>query len=816
MELPLVNVSTCELRSVIRFFTAKNETAVNIHRNLVSVYGGQNVHDDERSGRPVTATDNAAVAAVRNVVEADRRVTIDEIMIRLPPGIEIGRSSIGTIMSDVLNFRKVCARWVPRLLSENHKQQRMEAARAFLEMHRRDGDQLFSRIVTGDESWVHHSTPETKRQSMVWKKPEESAPKKAKITISAGKVMVIVFWDSRTTQTLLENFKWEIFTHPPYSPDLAPSDFHLFPALELHLEGKHFANDDEVQAEANHWLRIGHALVQQWYQKIATTVPKMFGQKWEFVNKTTWENFLATGNYSLFNSEPLSPPPSIITTSSPTTVTEPTVTSQKYTTITEPTTTSQKPTRVTEPTTTSQKPTTVTEPTTTSQKPTTVTEPTTTSQKPTTVTEPTTTSQKPTTVTEPTTTSQKPTTVTEPTTTSQKPTTVTEPTTTSQKPTTVTEPTTTSQKPTTVTEPTTTSQKPTTVTEPTTTSQKPTTVTEPTTSQKPTTVTEPTTTSQKPTTVTEPTTTSQKPTTVTEPTTTSQKPTTVTEPTASQKPTTVTEPTTTSQKPTTVTEPTTTSQKPTTVTEPTTTSQKPTTVTEPTTTSQKPTTVTEPTTTNDPETPPVTDDHPPLNPERFHQNSLLGKIGWSLSAIMALSLVVVPTVFVVCSRNRRFYVNICGNLHTNRCPPGTVACFIPYNETGEVIAIGKHWAKSAEYWSLEENDIVQVKFTHGHSRCPNKMPATALIHMFCGVGDPEPFFVEHDTETCTYTFYFPSDRLCKKFMSWIVETGKTGTFYISLRDPMGGPCGNETAICQMDTNQALLSIHEVKGRTGLL
>ncbi|UYV75727.1 hypothetical protein LAZ67_13001155, partial [Cordylochernes scorpioides] len=142
--------------------------------------GRQNVHDDERSGRPVTATDNAAAAAVRNVVEADRRVTIDEIMIRLHPGIEIGRSSIGTIMSDILNFRKVCARWVPRLLLENHKQQRMEAARAFLEMHQRDGDQLFSRIVTGDESWVHHSPPETKRQSMVWKKPEESAPKKAK------------------------------------------------------------------------------------------------------------------------------------------------------------------------------------------------------------------------------------------------------------------------------------------------------------------------------------------------------------------------------------------------------------------------------------------------------------------------------------------------------------------------------------------------------------------------------------------------------------------------------------------------------------
>ncbi|UYV65379.1 hypothetical protein LAZ67_3004143 [Cordylochernes scorpioides] len=98
---------------------------------------------------------------------------------------------------DVLNFRKVCARWIPRLHSENHKPQRIKATRVFLEMNQRDGDQLFSRIVTGDESWVHHSTPETKRQSMVWKKPEESAPKKAKVTISAGKVMAIVFWDCK-------------------------------------------------------------------------------------------------------------------------------------------------------------------------------------------------------------------------------------------------------------------------------------------------------------------------------------------------------------------------------------------------------------------------------------------------------------------------------------------------------------------------------------------------------------------------------------------------------------------------------------------
>jgi histone-lysine N-methyltransferase SETMAR len=37
--------------------------------------------------------------------------------------------------------------------------------------------------------------------------------------------------------------------HPPYSPDLAPSDFHLFLHLKKHLTGKKFDDDDDVQEE---------------------------------------------------------------------------------------------------------------------------------------------------------------------------------------------------------------------------------------------------------------------------------------------------------------------------------------------------------------------------------------------------------------------------------------------------------------------------------------------------------------------------------------------------------------------------------------
>jgi len=42
--------------------------------------------------------------------------------------------------------------------------------------------------------------------------------------------------------------------HPPYSPDLAPSHYHLFPGLKKQLKGRHFSSDAEVIAAAETWL----------------------------------------------------------------------------------------------------------------------------------------------------------------------------------------------------------------------------------------------------------------------------------------------------------------------------------------------------------------------------------------------------------------------------------------------------------------------------------------------------------------------------------------------------------------------------------
>ena len=67
---------------------------------------------------------------------------------------------------------------------------------------------------------------------------------------------------ARQTVTLLQWFGWDIITHPPYSPDLAHSEFHMFPKLEEHLSGMRFNNDDEVKDAVQRFL---NSMAVNWY-----------------------------------------------------------------------------------------------------------------------------------------------------------------------------------------------------------------------------------------------------------------------------------------------------------------------------------------------------------------------------------------------------------------------------------------------------------------------------------------------------------------------------------------------------------------------
>jgi histone-lysine N-methyltransferase SETMAR len=200
--------------------------------------------------------------------------------------------TIRRILKEELGLTKKSARWVPKLLSNDQKQQRVDRCQEFVNIVWRQSKAVLNNIVTMDESAVSFHTPETKQQSKQWVKKGQPVPIKAKVHATRSKQMGLVFFDSQGviyndyvpkgktvnseyiitalgrflktfkqkrqvmasqdwflhwdnapahTATVVQEFlaakSIKTIAHPPYSPDLAPADYFLFPRVKTELAG---------------------------------------------------------------------------------------------------------------------------------------------------------------------------------------------------------------------------------------------------------------------------------------------------------------------------------------------------------------------------------------------------------------------------------------------------------------------------------------------------------------------------------------------------------------------------------------------------
>jgi len=99
------------------------------------------------------------------------------------------------IMHDVLQYKKLCARWVPRQLTSELREKNVNACKEHLGYCQTEGDVCLQCIVSGGESWADYFQPETRRAT--WQHPTSPKPKKFCAQPSAGRVMLPLFWDSR-------------------------------------------------------------------------------------------------------------------------------------------------------------------------------------------------------------------------------------------------------------------------------------------------------------------------------------------------------------------------------------------------------------------------------------------------------------------------------------------------------------------------------------------------------------------------------------------------------------------------------------------
>nr|XP_012151353.1 PREDICTED: putative uncharacterized protein FLJ37770 [Megachile rotundata] len=255
------------------------------------------VDDEHRVGRPTSARTDVQVAKVKKVLDSDRRSTI--ALISEETGLSV--ETVHTIVTEDLAMRKVCAKLVPKILSEEQKLSRVEISQEILDCVRKD-DHFLDNVITGDETWVYQYDPEAKRQSSEWRTQGSPRPKKARMSKSKIKIMLITFFDRRdivykefvptgmnvnaafyvqvltrlqnrvtrirpaiarnwalhhdnapchgaiVVQQLLTKFDVATLPHPPYSPDLAPPDFFLFPRIKRELKGHRFDSIEAIQA----------------------------------------------------------------------------------------------------------------------------------------------------------------------------------------------------------------------------------------------------------------------------------------------------------------------------------------------------------------------------------------------------------------------------------------------------------------------------------------------------------------------------------------------------------------------------------------
>jgi len=237
---------------------------------------------------------------MKTLVQANKHSTVRELAIAL-------KVSIGSVHGHLksLGFVKKLDVWVPHELKEIH---RMSVCDQLIK--REENDPFLKRMITGDEKWIVYNNVSRKRS---WNRQDEAPEKQAKAEVHQKKVMLSMWWDwkgpvfyelpknktinsdvyceqlqklsdaiaqkcpellnrkgvvfhhanARPYTSLVTRQKlqhgWDVLPYSPYSPDLAPSDFHLFRSLQNSLNGKicfllSFASEDFIKQHLNKFL----------------------------------------------------------------------------------------------------------------------------------------------------------------------------------------------------------------------------------------------------------------------------------------------------------------------------------------------------------------------------------------------------------------------------------------------------------------------------------------------------------------------------------------------------------------------------------
>ena len=297
------------IRHIILYYFRKGKNAKTISDKICKLYGNDAVNirtcfrwikkfrvgdfdlkDKKRSGRGCVFDDEQ----LKVIIEQDLRLTTREISVIM----NSSKNSVSRALHRIGKVNKLDM-WVPHELTPEQREIRMSACVSL--KSRQIREPFLSTLITGDEKWILYSN---KKRQKSWVNPGKSSQTIAKPCLTNKKVMLCVWWDSQgviyyellkygetitadkycqqldklkqeiqrkrpqlarrgdillqhdnarphkaiVTQKKISDLGWEVLSHPSYSPDLAPSDFHLFRSLQNALDKKKFQTHEEIDS----------------------------------------------------------------------------------------------------------------------------------------------------------------------------------------------------------------------------------------------------------------------------------------------------------------------------------------------------------------------------------------------------------------------------------------------------------------------------------------------------------------------------------------------------------------------------------------
>lgn len=251
--------------------------------------GDFNIEDKEGRGRSSEVDDHQLKAMIEENPSLTCRLIAEEL--------QVHHTTVFDHLKKLGKVKKL-GKWVPHELNDFQKNRRFDVCSSHL--LRNNSDPFLHRIVTCDEKWIVY---DNRRRSAQWLDRDEKPKHFPKPNLHQKKVMVTVWWykagmihysflkpnetinsdkycseidqmntklkqlcprlvnkqgpillhdnakphTSLTTKKKLFDLNYEVIAHPPYSPDLSPTDFHFFKHLDNFLTNKQFKKQDDIE-----------------------------------------------------------------------------------------------------------------------------------------------------------------------------------------------------------------------------------------------------------------------------------------------------------------------------------------------------------------------------------------------------------------------------------------------------------------------------------------------------------------------------------------------------------------------------------------